>query len=298
MVVLFEHESVIYETRCDGRVALVTLNRPERLNAYTGPLGAALVSAYERANADPKVRCLVLTGAGKGFCAGADMAGLAATGAGNKASAQGGAASGAPPDIGRDFILAPTRISKPVIAAVNGACAGLGLSIALAADIRFAAAGAKFTAAFPKRGLIAEHGVSWALPHLVGTGNAMLFLMSGEVFLAEECQRMGLVQRVFPKDRLLEETIRFAESMAVNIPIASNAVIKQQVLHHPQLTREAALEESNQLMVATANPQNPDFKEGVRSFQERRAPDFDGYDESRLGIQLAKKLFGPKGAKL
>lgn len=282
--------------RCEGRVALVTLNRPERLNAYTGQMGAALVSAYERANADPEVRVVVLTGAGKGFCAGADMAGLAATGDGKVAGSSQVAA--APPSVGQDFILAPTRIAKPVIAAVNGACAGLGLSIALGADIRFAAAGAKFTAAFPKRGLIAEHGVSWALPHLVGTGNAMLFLMSGEVFLAEECHHMGLVQRVFPKDKLLEETLRFAESMAVNIPISSNAVIKQQVLHHPQLTREVALQESNILMAATANPRNPDFKEGVKSYQERRAPRFDRYDETRLGIQQAKEMFGPKGAKL
>lgn len=297
MADFYEHESVVYETRCEGRVALVTLNRPERLNAYTGAMGAALVSAYERANADPEVRCLVLTGAGKGFCAGADMAGLAATGDG-KSAAQGGKSSAAPPPVDQDFILAPTRISKPVIAAINGACAGLGLSIALGADIRFAAAGAKFTAAFPKRGLIAEHGVSWALPHLVGTGNAMLFLMSGEVFVAEECHHMGLVQRVFPKERLLEETMRFAESMAVNIPISSNAVIKQQVLHHPQLTREAALEESNRLMAASANPRNPDFKEGVKSFQEKRAPLFDKYDASRLVIQQAREMFGPKGAKL
>merc|ERR1712187_329998 len=136
------------------------------------------------------------------------------------------------------------------------------------------------------RGLIAEHGVSWAVPHLVGTGNAMMFILSGDIFSSEECQQMGLVQRVFPKEKVLDESLSFAKRLAQNTPAASLAVIKQQILHHPHMNREEALQESNQLMWATANPKNPDFKEGVDAFVENRTPEFGNYDRSRPVIDL------------
>lgn len=297
----YEHEHVLVEARCGGKVLLVTLNRPGQLNAWTAQMGAALNSAYDRAADDAAVRVVVVTGAGKGFCAGADMGGLNAMGGGARKA--GGGAKQAKlltpiPKQAEDYILHPTRIPKPVIAAVNGACAGIGLSAALAADIRFAAAGAKFTAAFSKRGLIAEHGMSWALPNYAGTGNAMLMMLSSDVFTAEECKGMGIIQRVFPADRLLEETLRFAERLANNTPPASLAVIKQQAWHHPHMDRKEAVLESNRLMYATAGPRNPDFKEGVKSFMEKRAPSFGPYDPTRDVVQLGQKLFERKGAKL
>jgi len=276
-------------------VALLTLNRPTRLNAWTGEMGAALVAALHRAAADDQVRVVVLTGAGKGFCAGADMGGLQSLGSGSRAQQK---PPQPPPKLEDDFILTPARISKPVICAINGSCAGMGLSFALNCDIRFAASGSKFTAAFPKRGLIAEHGMSWALPNLVGTGNAMLFLLSSGVFLAEECQRMGLVQRVFPKEKLLEESLDFARNLAMNVPINSMAIIKQQLLHHPLMDRSASGLESNCLMIATANPKNPDFKEGVDSFVKKRDPNFSTFDTSREAVKVAQELFNHRGARL
>jgi len=251
------------------------------------------VAGLDRAAQDDNVRVIVVTGAGQGFCAGADMGNL-------ESGAKGGKLSGQEkiPKLEQDFILSPSRNPKPVICAVNGACAGMGLSFALNCDIRFAASGAKFTAAFPKRGLIAEHGMSWALPHLVGTGNAMLFLLSSEVFLAEECHRIGLVQRVFPKEQLLDEAMNFARKLAETVPISSMAVIKQQLLHHPHMDRTASVLESNRLMMATANPRNPDFKEGVDSFVKKKKAAFTPYDPSRESIQLARELFNPKGSRL
>ena len=166
-------DAVLYEVK--GNIGLITLNRPERLNAWNGDMSAGYFGSLDQAVADPDVRVIVVTGAGRGFCAGADMDVLQGIqGAGGSAPAE-----------NRDARFAMT-VPKPIIAAINGACAGMGLSHALACDIRFAAAGAKFTVAFSRRGLIAEHSISWTLPRLVGQAAALDLILSGRVFLAEE----------------------------------------------------------------------------------------------------------------
>ncbi len=259
-------DAVLYEVR--GNVALITLNRPERLNAWNGDLARGYFDSLDRAAADPAVGAIVVTGAGRGFCSGADMDVLQGI--------EGGGGGGGEPDR-RDARYAMS-IPKPIVAAVNGACAGLGFVHAVACDIRFAAEGAKFTSAFSRRGLIAEHGISWSLPRLVGQGNALDLLMSGRVILAEEAAEMGLVNKVFPPDTLVDEAIAYAADMAANAAPLSMAVIKQQVYHHPLLPLDEAMAASNELMKASLA--RSDFKEGVSSFLEKRPPNFQSVTEA------------------
>ena len=257
-------EAVLYEV-IDG-VAVITFNRPDRLNAWNADIHQGYFTSLDRAAGDPEVRVIVVTGAGRGWCAGADMDVLQ------------GIQSDAPLDAAGEMSR-PTwdhthamTIAKPVIAAINGACAGLGFVHALACDIRFAAEGAKFTSAFSRRGLIAEHGSSWTLPHLVGQAAALDVLMSGRVFLADEAKQMGVVNRVFAPEDLMDETLAYANDMALNASPASMAAIKKQVYTHPMMPIGDALTDSNRLMNESFG--RPDFKEGVSSFVEKRPPSF------------------------
>jgi enoyl-CoA hydratase/carnithine racemase len=252
-------DDVVLADKKDG-VLKLTLNRPDRLNAWTRELETRYFAELEAADTDPDVRVIVVTGAGRGFCAGADMEALQAIGRG---ASLGG--SGKPQTF-------PLTISKPIIAAVNGACAGLGLVHALLCDLRFAAAGAKFTTAFVRRGLVAEHSISWTLPRLVGQANALDLLLSGRVFLAEEAAAMGLVNRVVEPAALLDTTLGYARDLVVNCSPASMATIKRQVYHHYEVDLAAAMADTNRLMAASLK--EPDFKEGVASFVERRPPRF------------------------
>ncbi|HEX6351327.1 MAG TPA: enoyl-CoA hydratase [Candidatus Dormibacteraeota bacterium] len=243
-------------------VATITLNRPDRLNAWTREMGEGWSSALEQAARDPEVRAVVVTGAGKGFCAGADISLLESIG--------GGAAV-----VGEERRVLPTEaieVPKPVIAAVNGSCAGLGLVIALCCDLRFAASGAKFTSAFARRGLIAEYGSSWLLPRLVGTARALDILLSARVFLAEEALEMGLVNRVVPGDQVLGAATAYARDLAANCPPGSMAVIKRQVYGHASTDLQTAVRESIKLMEESLETE--DFKEGVASYVEQRPPRF------------------------
>lgn len=253
---------VTYEVT--DRVAVLTLNRPDRLNAWTAEMGRAYFDGLDRAAADPGVRVIVITGAGRGFCAGADMNLLQ----GLSAGADGGERDQRP----NTHALS---IPKPVIAAINGACAGLGLVQALACDLRFAAEGAKFTVAFSRRGLIAEHGISWTLPRLVGQAVAFDLMVSSRVFLAEEALTLGVVNQVHPPDQLMDRTLAYAADLAGNVSPTSMAVIKDQILRHPSMPLDEALSESNRLMAASIR--RPDFKEGVASFVDKRSPEFEGY---------------------
>jgi enoyl-CoA hydratase/carnithine racemase len=252
----------LYEVH--DKVALITLNRPDRLNAWNGDLARGYFSSLDRAVADPGVGVIVVTGAGRGFCAGADMDVLQGIGSGA------GAGDGEAPET-RDATYAMS-LPKPVIAAVNGACAGLGFVHAVACDLRFAAEGAKFTSAFSRRGLVAEHGISWTLPRLVGQATALDILLSGRVFLADEAAEMGLVNRLCKPESLLDDTMAYAADMATNAAPLSMAVMKHQVYTHPQLSLGDAMEESNRFMAASLK--RPDFKEGVSSFLEKRPPSF------------------------
>jgi len=244
-----------------GSVRVITLNRPDRLNAWTAELGRAYFDSLDDAAADAGVRAVVVTGAGRGFCAGADMDSLQGISAGQR--------DGAPDNRPHSFA---TTIPKPVLAAVNGACAGLGMVHALMADMRFAARGAKFTTAFVRRGLIAEHGISWVLPRLIGPARALDLLMSGRVIQAEEAYEMGIVNRVCDPETLLDETVDYAADLGRYSAPISMKVIKHQVWTQLDLGMDEALAESNGLMAESLR--RPDFKEGVQSFVDKRDPDF------------------------
>jgi enoyl-CoA hydratase/carnithine racemase len=258
------NDAVLYDVR--DQVAVITFNRPDRLNAWNGDIHEGYFTSLDRAAADPAVRVIVVTGAGRGWCAGADMDVLQ----GIQSDAPSGAA-GAMSRPRWNHTHAMT-IPKPVIAAINGACAGLGFVHALACDIRFAAAGAKFTSAFSRRGLIAEHGSSWTLPRLVGQSVALDIMLSGRVFLAEEAKQMGVVNRVFAPEALMDETLAYADDLVANASPASMAAIKYQMYAHPMMAVDAALADANRLMNESFG--RPDFKEGVASFVAKRPPAF------------------------
>ncbi len=258
------NDAVLYEVR--DRVAIITFNRPDRLNAWGPEIHQGYFTALDRAAADPEVRVIVVTGAGRGWCAGADMDVLQGIGD------AGGFRDDEPRPAHEWKHTHAMTIPKPVIAAVNGACAGLGFVHALACDIRFAAEGAKFTVAFGRRGLIGEWGMSWMLPRLVGHAVALDLMLSSRIFLADEAKELGVVNRVCPLDQLMDETLDYAADLATNVSPTSMAVMKQQVYTHPQLPIDDAVTESIRLMEESVR--RPDFKEGVASFVEKRPPNF------------------------
>lgn len=225
------YETVLYDVA--ERICTITLNRPDRLNAWTRRMHLDLKDAMLTAGADPEVRAIVLTGAGRGFCAGADMGGLQAIGAGAAADRSSKAQEGLPggstlAEFKMNYSYFPS-IPKFIIAAINGPCAGLGLVIPLYADLRFASESAVFTTAFAQRGLIAEHGVSWLLPRLIGLPAAMDLLCSARKFRAPEALALGLVSRVIADDRLMAETRAYARLMADTVSPRSVAVMKRQL---------------------------------------------------------------------
>jgi enoyl-CoA hydratase/carnithine racemase len=255
-------DDVLYALE-DGGVAVLTLNRPERLNAWNGDIERQLFDYLDQCTEDPDVKVIVITGAGRGFCAGADMDVLQGIGA------RGGEGRDGPRR--RTFHL--LGVPKPIIAAINGACAGIGMVQALMTDIRFAAKGAKFTTAFVRRGLIAEHGMSWVLPKLIGPARALDVLLSGRVFLAEEAAEMGIVNAVVEPDELMAYTLAYARDMAVNCSPSSLAAIKREVWGQlVGLTVEEATAQSDADMAHSLA--GDDFKEGVASFLEKRPPRF------------------------
>jgi enoyl-CoA hydratase/carnithine racemase len=263
-------DTVLYETTPSG-VAILTFNRPERLNAWGPDMAAGLYAAIDRAERDPAIRVIVLTGRGRGFCAGAY---LGAPGDAPKV--------GETMDKARQTNLADlvgerpphfvTALRKPVVAAINGSCVGIGLTQALMCDVRFAAAGAKFAAVFARRGLIAEFGISWILPRLTSWGVALDLLLSGRTFLAEEAAEMGLVKEVVAPENLMQRALEYAEDIAQNCSPAAMAVIKRQV--YGDATRDVAEATSRaELLLHEAMPR-PDVIEGITSFLEKRPPQF------------------------
>jgi enoyl-CoA hydratase/carnithine racemase len=254
---------VVQKTVQDG-VAVLTLNRPERLNAWTGEMERLYFGLLEECASREDVRVVVVTGAGRGFCAGADMQDLQALGE-NGLPAAPSAADRRPQTF-------PLSIPKPIVAAINGACAGIGLVQALMCDIRFAAEGAKLTTAFSRRGLVAEHGISWILPRLVGPARALDLLMSGRVVLAEEAAELGLVNRALPADDLMDHALAYARDLAANCSPASMATVKRQVYADFAKTIDEAIGDANRLMLESF--ERADFVEGVKSFVERREPSF------------------------
>ncbi len=261
----------------DPGVALVTLNRPDRLNAWTSRMQLEYREALTEAECSPEVRVVVVTGAGRGFCAGADTSALSAIAETGRHQASpppptrpvGEAA----PDFDHAFSFA-LGLSKPLIAAVNGAAAGIGLVLACFADIRFAATGAKFTTSFGRLGLPAEHGLSWLLPRMIGVSRAADMLLSSRVVMAEEAEAMGLVNAVVAPEELLGFTLDYAHRIATEISPASIQAIKRQI--YSDLFRpldEAAADAEGRMLAALGSP---DFAEGVAALVAKRPPRFGG----------------------
>ncbi|MEM7268449.1 MAG: enoyl-CoA hydratase [Pseudomonadota bacterium] len=275
------YSEILYDAA--DSVATITLNRPDRLNAWTGTMAREMRAAVHAAGTDPDVRAIIVTGAGRGFCAGADMDALEAIGddAGQR-------------DDGNDFPawpeydapgpslegLFPGRFGylyacpKPIIAAINGPCAGIGLIMTLYCDMRFAAEEAKFTTAFAARGLIAEHGISWLLPRLVGEAHAFDLLLSARKFLGAEAAELGLVNKAMPAEDVLPHAQAVATQMVSQSSPRSMAIMKAQMRRAYFQSYEEALTTADAEMLGSFDTH--DFREGVESFVERRPPAFKG----------------------
>src|ERR1700730_10453601 len=264
------------------RVATITLNRPDKLNAWTAVMESEVRAAMGEAERDNDIRVIILTGAGRGFCAGADislLSSVAKQGLDKRRRAQAlkntnvRKLKGVRPDFQRKYSYFPA-VSKPVIAAINGPVVGLGLVISLYCDLRFASDAARFGTAFARRGLIAEYGMAWMLPRLVGHANAMDLLLSARMIDAAEAFRMGLANQVYLRDTFIEKVREYAIDLASNVSRRSMRIIKRQLYEAMFETLTRSFERSEQEMLASL--QCADFKEGVAHFVEKRAPVFTG----------------------
>ena len=275
-----ERKVTTYEV--DGGVALVHLDRPERLNAWTARMELEYRAALAEADDDPDVRVVVVTGRGRGFCAGADtkaLTGIVDTGQyGSGTSTERDrpvpfVGHGIRPDFEHAFSY-PYGLRTPLIAAVNGPAAGVGFVVACFADLRFAAAGAKLTTSFGRLGLPAEHGVSWVLSRLIGPARAADLLFSSRVVLAEEAKELGLVNEVLPPDELLPFTLAYAKRIATEISPSSLLMLKRQLYADQLRSLDEAASDAERLMHESFG--SPDFKEGVAALTEKRLPNFGG----------------------
>jgi len=270
-----QYQDIRYEVQ--DPVAIITMNRPDRLNAFTNRMLAEVRHAFAAAENDPAVVGIVLTGAGRGFCAGMDMGALdnMAAGSGAREDLSAFTADPGDPAMGDQFGVAFSyllSVRKPIIAAVNGACAGLGFVFALLADMRFVEKQAKFTTAFAQRGLIAEHGASWILPRLIGSGKALDLLWSARKFDGVEADRLGLAERLCETRESLTTAVDYIRELAATVSPTSLRVMKAQVYRHLNMPLGDSLRESNTWMDESLK--RDDFREGVRSFLERRPPTF------------------------
>lgn len=260
---------VILSELTEQGVLVLTLNRPEHHNAWTLEMELLYNELFDRADSDPDVRAVVLTGAGRSFCPGMDM------------SVLDGASSGARP-WPTDQLPArirPMLLDKPVVAAVNGACAGIGFNQALMCDVRFAAPNARFAAAFSRRGLVAEDGVSWLLPRIVGYGRAADLLLSSRKVTGAEALEMGLVDHVREPAELLPAAIAYATELATLASPYAMSLIKQQLQEDQKRGFLEGVEAARRLLAEAKKA--PDYREGVVSFLEKRQPRFSGLGQKR-----------------
>lgn len=265
----------------DG-IATVTLNRPAQLNAWTMQMARDVGDAMTDAAQNNQVKAIIVTGAGRGFCAGADMNNLQSLSDGDS-SKSASRAVGAPDFIMNDPDVDPAfkhpvsyfpAIPKPIIAAINGPVAGMGLALALHADIRIAGRSAIFTTSFSKRGLIAEHGTSWMLPRLVGQAAALDMLFSSRKVTGEEALSLGLANQCVADDVLMDNALAYARLLADQVAPRSIKIMKQQVYSAQQQSFAEAMVIAEREMAISLK--TDDFKEGVAHFLEKRAPKFPG----------------------
>lgn len=259
-------EELVTRETSDG-VAVLTWNRPERNNAWSVDMEAVYYRLLHECADDEDVRVIVVTGAGRSFCPGMDSGTLSDV-------ANGGPST--QPHL-RPPMTLPRSIPKPIIAAINGACAGIGFIAALNCDLRFASATAKLTTSFAQRGIMAEHGIAWSLPRLVGTSKAMDLLLSARVVKGQEALDLGLVDRIFEPDALMDETLEYARHTAANCSPLALGLIKRQIYEAAEGSHEQARTLAIRYWYDTVRDHG-DFKEGIGSFLEKRAPHFAPWD--------------------
>jgi enoyl-CoA hydratase/carnithine racemase len=270
---------IIYEKQ--DRIATVTMNRPERLNAFTPVMGAEMKNAMVDADRDPAIRAIIVTGAGRAYCAGAEMSNLSSVAQGNTRATD---AVGTPATDNRwldehradyrgqfSWVLA---LSKPVIAAINGACVGLGLTKSLYYDIRVASEKARLGTIFPQRGLAIEHGSSWMLPKIVGLAHAIEMAVTGRLVEAKEALAMGLVTHVVAPELLIPTARQIAGEIADKCSPLGVAQARRLVYRHLFTDLATAVKEDDETMIRMLGSE--DFKEGVSAFLEKRAPRWPG----------------------
>jgi enoyl-CoA hydratase/carnithine racemase len=262
-----EFEEIRYEV-ADG-VLVITLNRPDRLNAFTGTMGRELIAAFDRADADDDVRAVIVTGAGRGFCAGADLGGGGQTFDSSEFRDDGEV----PRDLGGEVSLRIYASTKPVIAAINGPAVGVGITMTLPMDIRLAAEDARIGFVFTRRGIVPEACSSWFLPRIVGISQAMEWAATGRVFSAEEALAGRLVRSVHPGDELLGAARELAAEIAEHTAPVSVAMTRRLMwtmlgAPHPMAAHRA---DSRGMFF---RGQSADAREGVMSFLEKRPANF------------------------
>ena len=270
------YKEIIYEVA--DPVATITMNRPDRLNAFTTRMLAEIKHALAEAEKDTKVVGIVLTGAGRGFCPGMDMDALDDISTGSTSADQEMSefdANPGNPDMGPQFATMYNHLlglRKPIVAAVNGAAAGMGMAYALLCDMRFVDKSAKFSTAFSRRGLVAEHAMSWVLPRLIGTSKALDLLWSARKFDGIEAKELGIADRLCEPGESVNDATAYLTELAQVASPTSLMIIKQQVYKHIDMPLGPAMEETVRLMEESLI--RDDFRESVRSFIERRPPRF------------------------
>jgi enoyl-CoA hydratase/carnithine racemase len=263
-----KYEHILYERK--DRIALITLNRPEKLNAWTARMEGEFINALETASADPEVHVIVVTGAGRAFCAGADISGWS-----EDLEARKGGKTVSPLTSREGSPEVPITLarSKPVIAAINGHSVGIGLTMPLACDIRIASDRAKFSARFVKVGLTPECGSTRYLPQVAGLGNALFMALTGRIIEADEALSRGLVDRVVPHDSLMDEATALAEEIASNP--ASAVWAAKRLIHENASESDLRRVVTQEGFAIRESRRLPDHAEAVQAFLEKREPQFN-----------------------